>query len=295
MERDTKQDLIVATLLAIILHATLIPLRFSGLGISQVPGLQQGAITVGLVARKPAAEIRAQRKGLPKAHKKKAYIPATKAPPKKKTTPKLQPQPQPLKKNGSTLGKHAVKQPETAPRAAYQPEPQASEVLQETSPLPADSHEPAEASPSPSMGETDQMSVDSEDSATGLTSLEQGGQGGMSRPFMEAVAPRYGFRREPKYPSLAVRRGYEGTVLLRVRVLKNGRVAEVQVQETSGHRILDKAARKAVELWRFSPALLGGNPVDSWVLVPITFKLKWSMGEPLSYRRPRDQNVIPHR
>lgn len=291
MERDTKQDLIIAALLAIILHATLIPLRFSGIGISLVPGLQQGTITVGLVARKPAAEVRAQKKGLQKAHKKRAYRPVAKAPLKKKTTPKLQSQPQPLKKNGSTLGKLVVKQPETA----YQPEFQASEVLQETSPLPADSHEPAEASPSPPTGESDRESVDSEGAATGLTSLEHGGQGGMSHPFMEAVAPRYGFRREPKYPSLAVRRGYEGTVLLRVRVLKNGRVAEVQVKETSGYRILDKAARKAVELWRFTPALLGGKPVDSWILVPITFKLKWSMGDPLSYRRPRDQNGIPHR
>lgn len=274
MERDSKRDLIIAALLALILHAILLPLRFSGPGASQFPGSLKGTITIGLVARKPAAEVHAQKKGPQKVKRKSSRRPIAKSPPKKKAVPKPKPQPRPFKEKDSPLRKPAVKQREPVPEPGYQHEPQASEVVQETSPLPADSPERAEASPSSYMGESEQELVDSEDSATGLASLRHGGQGGVSHPFMEAVAPCYGFRREPRYPSLAVRRGYEGTVLLRVRVLKNGQVEEVQVKETSGYRVLDKAARKAVELWRFTPALSGGKPVESWVLVPITFKLK---------------------
>ena len=274
MERGSRQDLVIAAVLALILHAALLPLRFSGAGISQVPGSPQGAMTVGLVARKPAAEVRAQKKGPQKDQKKSSKRLVAKAPPKKKTAPKPKPQPQPFKKKDSPSRKPTVKQPEPPPEAAYQPEAQASEVIQETPPLPADSPEPADASRSPSTAESGQEPVPSADSAISLAGLQQGGQGGMSHSLMEARAPCYGFRREPQYPRLAVRHGYEGTVLLRVRVLENGLVAEVQVKETSGYRILDKPARKAVKSWRFTPALLGGKPVDSWVLIPITFKLK---------------------
>ncbi len=74
-------------------------------------------------------------------------------------------------------------------------------------------------------------------------------------------------------PALAVRRGYEGTTLLRVRILEDGRVEVVEIKESSGYRILDEAAMKAVRPWRFAPALMAGKPVASWVLVPIAFKL----------------------
>jgi len=72
---------------------------------------------------------------------------------------------------------------------------------------------------------------------------------------------------------LAIRRGYQGTTLLRVRIVEDGRVEVVEIKESSGYRILDEAAMKAVRPWRFTPALMAGKPVASWVLVPIAFKL----------------------
>jgi len=72
---------------------------------------------------------------------------------------------------------------------------------------------------------------------------------------------------------LAIRRGYQGTTLLRVRILEDGRVEVVEIKESSGYRILDEAAMKAVRPWRFTPALMAGKPVASWVLLPIAFKL----------------------
>jgi len=104
----------------------------------------------------------------------------------------------------------------------------------------------------------------------------RGGPGGStsgSNAGVDSRPPGYGDRAEPEYPALAIRRGYQGTTLLRVRVLEDGRVEVVEIKESSGYRILDEAAMKAVRPWRFTPALMAGKPVASWVLVPIAFKL----------------------
>jgi protein TonB len=78
----------------------------------------------------------------------------------------------------------------------------------------------------------------------------------------------------PEYPALAMRRNWEGTVLLRVRVLANGKPSEIQVQTSSGRTQLDDAALAAVKRWSFVPAKQGDDPIDGWVSVPIDFKLR---------------------
>jgi protein TonB len=78
----------------------------------------------------------------------------------------------------------------------------------------------------------------------------------------------------PEYPALAVRRNWEGTVMLRVHVLASGKPSEIQVQKSSGHEQLDDAAQAAVKRWSFVPAKQGNDPVDGWVSVPIDFKLR---------------------
>ncbi|MFF7710893.1 TonB family protein [Pseudomonas sp. NPDC007930] len=78
----------------------------------------------------------------------------------------------------------------------------------------------------------------------------------------------------PEYPPLAQRRGWEGTVLLRVRVLANGSPGEIQVQQSAGREQLDQAALAAVRRWSFVPAKQGGQPVEGWVTVPIDFKIR---------------------
>lgn len=77
----------------------------------------------------------------------------------------------------------------------------------------------------------------------------------------------------PEYPALAMRRSWEGTVLLRVHVLPNGKPSEIQVQKSSGRDLLDEAAVKAVKNWSFVPAKRGDVPQEGWVSVPIDFKL----------------------
>lgn len=78
----------------------------------------------------------------------------------------------------------------------------------------------------------------------------------------------------PEYPSLAMRRGWEGTVLLRVQVLASGKPGEIQIQKTSGHEQLDDAALAAVKRWSFVPAKQGDVAQNGWVSVPIDFKIK---------------------
>ncbi|WP_223552701.1 energy transducer TonB [Pseudomonas sp. BF-R-01] len=77
----------------------------------------------------------------------------------------------------------------------------------------------------------------------------------------------------PEYPSLAQRRGWEGTVLLRVHVLASGKPGEIQIQKSSGREALDEAALSAVKRWSFVPAKQGDVAQDGWVSVPIDFKI----------------------
>jgi protein TonB len=78
----------------------------------------------------------------------------------------------------------------------------------------------------------------------------------------------------PQYPELAMRRGWEGTVTLRVQVLASGLPGEIQVQKSSGRSPLDDAAVAAVRRWSFVPAKQGDVAQAGWVSVPIDFKLQ---------------------
>lgn len=78
----------------------------------------------------------------------------------------------------------------------------------------------------------------------------------------------------PSYPYLSRKAREQGVVLLRVLVTPEGRAARLEIRESSGHIRLDKAALDTVRKWRFRPARQGGNPVEAWVLVPVTFSLQ---------------------
>jgi protein TonB len=79
----------------------------------------------------------------------------------------------------------------------------------------------------------------------------------------------------PTYPKMAITRGVEGTVVLRIHVDANGKPMEVSIENSSGSRILDEAALKFVKAhWTFVPAQSGGQAVDAWGLVPIQFVLQ---------------------
>jgi protein TonB len=78
----------------------------------------------------------------------------------------------------------------------------------------------------------------------------------------------------PAYPELAMRREWQGDVLLRVRVSSDGRAAGITVERSSGREVLDRAAVDAVRSWTFVPARQGGLAIGGWVTVPIVFRLQ---------------------
>jgi protein TonB len=89
----------------------------------------------------------------------------------------------------------------------------------------------------------------------------------------------YGTNPLPPYPMVARRLGMEGVVLLDVLVVADGHAADVRVQQSSGHPVLDEAALTTVRReWRFVPARRGGVPVESRVTVPIRFRLSDARG-----------------
>ena len=78
----------------------------------------------------------------------------------------------------------------------------------------------------------------------------------------------------PGYPLEARRAGEQGTVTLKVLVGSDGLPQRVEVEKTSGSSRLDTAALDAVKRWRFVPARRGSTAIESWVLVPVVFRLE---------------------
>ena len=78
----------------------------------------------------------------------------------------------------------------------------------------------------------------------------------------------------PAYPPLSRRMGEEGKVMLRVLVNPQGTPDNIEVKTSSGSQRLDDAAVNTVKRWKFISAKRGDTPVQSWVLIPIIFKLE---------------------
>jgi protein TonB len=78
---------------------------------------------------------------------------------------------------------------------------------------------------------------------------------------------------KPPYPMGPYREGIEGTVWLRVEVLEDGTVGQLQVVQSSGNDELDQSALTTVKTWRFNAAVQGGRAAAQFVRIPITFKL----------------------
>jgi periplasmic protein TonB len=88
------------------------------------------------------------------------------------------------------------------------------------------------------------------------------------------ATPKYKINPKLTYPRIAKKRGYQGKVVLSVVVSKTGTAQKVSISKSSGHKMLDKAASKAVSQWQFYPGTRDGKFVEMSVEVPIRFDLK---------------------
>lgn len=74
---------------------------------------------------------------------------------------------------------------------------------------------------------------------------------------------------DPRYPSLALRNHYEGTVVVEFVVDDSGRLASVKIQKSSGFPVLDEEALETIKnRWRFA----AGKP--GYYFKPFTFQLQ---------------------
>jgi len=75
------------------------------------------------------------------------------------------------------------------------------------------------------------------------------------------------------YPHVALLNRQEGTVVVRLLVLRSGEVGDVNLVRSSGYPQLDAAALIGTGNWRYLPAIRDGKPVSAEVEVAIRFRL----------------------
>jgi TonB family protein len=90
---------------------------------------------------------------------------------------------------------------------------------------------------------------------------------GKRTPVRPAKAER------PPYPHIAREQGWEGTVVLRIKVNREGSVEAITTRKSSGFPILDDSALQSVKKWTFEPAKDGEFAIPTTVDLPIRFDL----------------------
>ena len=91
------------------------------------------------------------------------------------------------------------------------------------------------------------------------------------------------------YPEIALRNGWQGKVVIALKINRWGVVADCTVQESSGYKLLDEATCAALaNRARFDPATdAKGEPTDGIYLFPVN----WSLPEDTGAYRPADPAV----
>ena len=105
----------------------------------------------------------------------------------------------------------------------------------------------------------------------GLVGDWNGGGGLGVKPTYAGVS--YAHTPKPAYPEQARRAGWEGTVILGVLVNVMGKAEKIEIKGSSGYTPLDQAAVEGLKRWLFRPARYGEKAVESWVKIPVVFRL----------------------
>ena len=205
-----------------------------------------------------------------------AGVPATPTPP----PPPAEPPPKP------------VPAPKPPPRRAPIPEavkdlPRPREIPAEPKPAPPPSEPtPAAAAANPADTASAAAAPSATESDDRLAALAPGPPGPApaaraSERGLDGLDPAYvrrflaALERQKQYPRAARTRRMEGTALLWVRLDRDGQVLAYDVEESSGHRVLDRAVLRAIERANPLPPLPDSYPGDELeVVIPIAFRLQ---------------------
>lgn len=79
---------------------------------------------------------------------------------------------------------------------------------------------------------------------------------------------------KPDYPSASRRMEEEGTVTLKFLIDADGRVLQADIENSSGFKRLDEAARNALSKCQFRPGTVDGRPEQSWASIKYTWRLE---------------------
>ena len=236
------------------------------------------------------AVVRAPAKPLPKSlpkpqqQAKREAKPSPKPPPKPLTPPK--PQPKPLPKPKAVVPPKPTSKPALASKPASKPAvptPPTATPLSGGNWRGVDSASTARSAPAKTARAS---AADSGAGSSGSSGRAGARSGRLPASVASDSAPKGqgqslgdspatpAYRPEPVYPAFARRLGHEGRVVIRLQVLSSGAVAAARIERSSGYAVLDESALAAVKRWRFRPAQRAGQPVDTTLNVPITFRLQ---------------------
>jgi protein TonB len=155
--------------------------------------------------------------------------------------------------------------PAPADEALPLPPPPAPPAPAEPKPKVAVNPAPATPPPAPKLDTAPEVNLGGTDRLSNLLATGQ-------QIIPPGIDSKYR-NREPVYPRAAADRGQEGLVMLLVHVAPDGHVEFVEIQQSSGYRMLDQAAYDAVITWHFRAAIKDGEVVASELPVRIQFTL----------------------
>ncbi len=84
---------------------------------------------------------------------------------------------------------------------------------------------------------------------------------------------RYASDLQPDYPQSMRRAEISGSVRVRVRIGRDGRVTEVQILSSTSEEFAEATKRQALRKWRFIPATRDGQAEESWREMTVKFEM----------------------
>lgn len=87
------------------------------------------------------------------------------------------------------------------------------------------------------------------------------------------VLPKPVLRNPPVYPPRARQKGITGKVTLGILIGSSGEVLKIRVQEAQPPGVFEQAAKTAVKMWQFEPAMYQGQCVKVWASQTLHFNL----------------------
>jgi len=89
------------------------------------------------------------------------------------------------------------------------------------------------------------------------------------------IAPQPIVNPHAEYPEKAKKDGASGKVTVKIYVDEKGEVRKWEIIKATPPGLgFEEEAIKAVQKWKFAPAVQRGKPVGVWIAIPFTFEIK---------------------